>query len=437
MVEASSRAAAGGSTRLWVDPDQQPLLVWLTSIIAVGAFVMWSIETHLSEATTWDRIGTPALATELLIAAIVVTLRPAWLTRATIISMACGSVFLLGLLIQSLIQPTESHLYYLMSIGQYNPLLYLAAFAMFQRGAPLLCWIHYGATVVVLVGSLWWQPPFSVADLTQAKVMMIVTQPAYIVALGFLVRLRDTMAERERAAHRDKEELLAMISHEIRGPLQTMLSSVDLLDHKVHDPVAQRAVGRLRQTTQQLDRHLRDLMEFTRVGNPDLDVEHRRFDLVSLIDELVDEQLPQAARKGLLLLGPVWDEAPADALERWRRLAGDPLRLRQVLSNLVSNAIKYTDTGQVQMLVHNPDDLPGWVQIDVRDTGEGIPPKLLAQVFEPFMRVRRPDTARIEGSGLGLAIAARLVDRLGGRIRATSLPGQGSCFSVALPLPKG
>jgi signal transduction histidine kinase len=420
---------------IWVDPSQVPLLVTLAVIVSVSTFIIWSVEQQMSVMSTWDRFGSPMVSAVLLINAIVLALRPSWITLATLSTMVASSIFLQGLLVQTLYFPLSNQTYSLMSLGQYNPVYYLAAFAMFKHGARLVCWTHYGVMMLVLAASIAWPAHGAEAtDLLEAKLMLALIQPSYIVALGFLVRLRDEVTAKERAAYRDKEELLAMMSHEIRGPLQTMLTSVDLLSNKVTDPTSLRAVARLGTVTQQLDRHLRDLREFTRLDNPELAIEQRPYSLIELIDSLIEEHHEIGAAKGLTLRGPAWPDASEDAQARWRHANGDPERIRQVLNNLISNALKYTLRGTVSVTVTTPMEKPNWVQIDVRDTGVGIPTDQLQHIFEPFVRLKPPGLAGVEGSGLGLAIAARLIKRLHGGIQAHSTLGHGSCFSIAFPL---
>lgn len=429
-------APLGSLGPLWVDPSQVPLLVWLSALVSVATFVMWGFEIQHSEMSAWNRFGSPLVGVVLVVNTVILALRSSWITAATLSTMVTCSVFLLGLLIQNLYFPLASQSYLTMLIAQYNPVFYLAAFAMFKKGAPLVCWAHYGAMTLIVLSSLLWPTGSEPIEVFQAKIMLIVIQPSYIVALSFLVRLRDEVTAKERAAQRDKEELLAMMSHEIRGPLQTMLSSVDLLSAKVSDTASRRALERLNMVTQQLDRHLKDLVEFTRLDNPELAIEYQAFDLVALIDAVIEDNAHACAGRVLSLHGPDWQVCSAEELSRWRSALGDSQRVRQVVNNLVSNALKYTSRGTVTVRLSTPLEQPQWVQIDVKDTGAGIPTDQLPLVFEPFVRLKSPDLPKAEGSGLGLAITARLIKRLGGRIQATSTLGHGSCFTVVLPLQR-
>jgi signal transduction histidine kinase len=250
-----------------------------------------------------------------------------------------------------------------------------------------------------------------------------------------MVRLRRELAERDREHHQGKERLLAMLSHEIRGPLQTMLSSVGLLSARPLDASATRAVQRLEAVAVQLDRHLRDLLAFNQLDNPDLPIEHRSYDLPALVRSSGEQHLPQARQQGLELLLQLPAEAPeGQPPHPWHHAQGDPDRVRQVLDNLLVNALKYTPHGRITVTLQPDPSRTSWACLSVRDTGPGIDADEQARIFQPFVRLPEARQGGREGSGLGLAIAARLTDRLGGEIHVDSVPGQGSCFTVNLPL---
>lgn len=422
----------------WVDDDQVPLVLRLAPTVAFASLLVWWVETASLHMTAWDRLGSPIVSALLMLSTVLMTRRPAWRTHAILGTMVVGSIFLLGKLAQHLYFPANEQLYGVMSVAIYGPIIYLSAFAIFKRGARRYCWCHYGVTVLILVATEIWPPGMQAQQLFQAKLMMVLIPPAYIIALSFMVRLRETVNAKERAAFEDKERMLAMMSHEIRGPLQTMLSSVDLLSTKVVDAASQRALARMSMVAQQLDRHLKDLMEFNRVNNPELAIEHATFDLEALVDQVSDNHQGAAQAKGLSLkvIQPERDVSDRERV-RWQHARGDPARIMQVLSNLVSNAVKYTVEGHVTLIISTPEKRPDWVLIQVKDTGVGIETSDLQAIFEPFVRVIPPRMKPPEGSGLGLVIAKRLVQRLGGHLNVFSTPGQGSVFSLLLPLNTG
>lgn len=420
-----------------VDPLQRPLLLKALPMVALSVLALWLLEMPHQLIGRWDLIGMPLASAVMLLATWVLYRRPAWSTAAMLCVMAVNGLYLQGVVFLNLFAPSANHLYSLLSTAQFMPLFYLAAFAGFQRGAPLLCWLQYGGLVVQLVASLAYPQANEPNLLMQAKAGILLAQPTFILVLTFMVRLRRELAERDREHQQGKERLLAMLSHEIRGPLQTMLSSVDLLASKVHDASSARAVQRLEAVAGQLDRHLRDLLAFNQLDNPDLTIEHRSYDLAALVQACGDQHLPQAQRQGLSLTVRLPDAGPSRAdtpVPPWHHAQGDPDRVRQVLDNLVINALKYTHSGSIILSLDEEPGRPGWMHLTVRDTGPGIDAEQQARIFEPFVRLDDARRAGREGSGLGLAIAARLSARLGGGISVDSITGQGSCFTVRLPL---
>ncbi len=423
------------ATWFWVDDDQVPLVQRLAPTIALAVLLIWGVELSNPQMTTWDRIGSPVVAAMLLLTAALMTPLPKWRVHIILSTMLASSVYLVGKLIQHLYFPANEQLYAVMSVAVYGPLIYLAAFAIFKHGARGYSWVHYGTTVLVMAFTEIWPPASESRQVMQAKLMMVVIPPAYILALSFMVKLRETVRAKERAAHEDKERMLSMMTHEIRGPLQTMLSSVDLLSTKVVDAASQRALARMTAVAEQLDRHIKDLLEFNRVNNPELVIDQTTVDLEALVGQVLDKYRASASAKSLSL-DIVHTELAATATERerWRRACGDPARITQVLDNLVSNAIKYTPAGHITIGMSTPLRRPDCVLIQVADTGVGIEPSDMQAIFEPFVRVIPPGMKPPEGSGLGLVISKRLVQLMGGQLNVNSSPGQGSTFSFQLPL---
>lgn len=425
--------------RTWlpsVDPLQRPLLLKAVPMVGVVILVLWLLESPHLLVGRWDRIGMPLVSIVMLCATWIMHRRPDWSTPALLGVLAAAGLYLQGIVFLNLFAPSPNHLYSLLSTAQFMPLFYLAAFAGLQRGAPLLCWLQYGLLLAQLGVSLGFAHADEPSLLMQAKAGILLAQPTFILVLTFMVRLRRQLALREREHHEARERLLAMLSHEIRGPLQTMLSSVDLLSTKVQDASSTRAVQRLEAVAGQLDRHLRDLLAFSQLDNPDLTIEHRSYDLTALVQACCEQHQPQAQRQGLALALRTTrppDLDPASPLP-WHHAQGDPDRVRQVLDNLIINALKYTPSGGITVMLAPDPARPGWVCLEVCDTGPGIDAGQQARIFKPFVRLDEARRGGHEGSGLGLAIAARLTERLGGQIRLQSTPGHGSCFAVWLPL---
>lgn len=235
------------------------------------------------------------------------------------------------------------------------------------------------------------------------------------------------LVERLRELDRLKVDFMAMITHELRSPIAAIEGYATLLlQHGPRIAAAQRElmVATIQREASHLARLVADALDVARMDADRFSYDFRPFDLLTLVREAVTQAQGKSARHTITLCGP---EA---VVVVW----GDALRLRQVLDNLLENAIKYSpDGGPVEVAVRE-DPARGVAEVSVRDHGIGIPPEHQAQVFERFSRVRTPASARIPGSGLGLYIAARIVAAHAGRIWVESGAGRGSGFQVTIPL---
>jgi signal transduction histidine kinase len=167
-------------------------------------------------------------------------------------------------------------------------------------------------------------------------------------------------------------------------------------------------------------------LDTARIEMGKIELKHTPLDLMPLIQEVARALRPQIARKGQRLTLELAEALPA--------IVGDADRLRQILTNLLSNALKYTPSGGRITITARQD--AGCVRVAVQDTGIGLTPAEQAQLFTPFFRAQHETTPRVGGTGLGLAITRALVELHGGAITVTSVPGQGSTFSVTLPTPQ-
>ncbi len=229
-------------------------------------------------------------------------------------------------------------------------------------------------------------------------------------------------AEVERAT-RAKTEFLAAMSHEIRTPLNAILGMADLLADSSLDAVQRRYVEVFQRAGANLLGLIDDILDMSKVEAGHLELEAVDFELGELIGRVLELTRVKAAAKGLEMGSRVGDGLPSV-------FVGDPLRLRQILLNLLGNAMKFTETGRLDVEAEQDplDAHAGALLFRVKDTGIGIPADKLDSIFEDFSQADSSTTRKYGGTGLGLAISKRLVELMGGRVWVESVVGQGSTF---------
>jgi signal transduction histidine kinase len=411
------------------DTISPTLLAWVCLLASLSAVGTWYLDNSQGMTSAWEDMGAPVLGVIYGLTGLWLFLRPRWLTPLMAFAMLVTGIYFLGCLHFATLDTSDRGLYTFSSNAQFMPMLYLGAFISMRNSAATLCWVHYTGLVTVYLLHYGLHLPVAKDTVGHTWIVLLLTHPGYILALHYIATLKGRLRQSERDAQASKERFLAMLSHEIRSPLQAMLGSIDLLGLKVQSPPERRAVDRLRQSAAQLDAHLRDVMEYTRLENPAWQLQLDTVDLSALVRDVCDTYQPQAASKGLR----IYCEISPDDDKALRAVCTDARRTRQILSNLITNAIKYTPHGNVGVQASR---LPGSdsFQLEVSDTGIGIPSDEFGRIFEPYVRLEDRRTEGADGSGLGLAVVQRLIDRLGGQLQLTSKLDVGSTFKVILPM---
>ena len=230
------------------------------------------------------------------------------------------------------------------------------------------------------------------------------------------------------SANRTKSDFLASMSHEIRTPMNAIMGIADLLAKTPLSTEQDKYVQIFRRAGDNLLNLINDILDLSKVEASQLELERTGFSLNDLLEKVTEMVVSRAHEKGLTLEIDIAPDVPAD-------LVGDSTRLRQILLNLLGNAIKFTESGRVALNVtlELGSAIPAAVRFSVSDTGIGIPTEKLGRVFDQFTQADSSTTRRFGGSGLGLTISKRLVELMGGRLWAESSVGEGSRFSFIVP----
>ncbi|HXY34556.1 MAG TPA: ATP-binding protein [Planctomycetaceae bacterium] len=234
-----------------------------------------------------------------------------------------------------------------------------------------------------------------------------------------------------QAADRAKSEFLANMSHEIRTPMTAILGYADFLNDGTLDRAhSQEALCTIKRNGEHLLAIINDILDLSKIESGKLVIEQVRCSPRQVVADVMELLHVRIAAKGLVATTHFDPRIPAHVVT-------DPTRLRQIVLNLVGNAVKFTERGSVQVVGRwrDQNESPPLLEIDVVDTGIGMTPDQISRLFQPFTQADTSTTRQFGGTGLGLAISRRLAEMLGGSIKVSSVPGAGSTFQVLLPAP--
>lgn len=250
-----------------------------------------------------------------------------------------------------------------------------------------------------------------------------------LVAMSAMMRALDLERQRADAALEVRSEFLARMSHELRTPMTGIIGMADLLGVSQLDNQQRGMITRLTQSARNLLALLNDLLDFSKIDSGRMQIETAPFSVSRVVADVCALFEMAAAKKGIAFTVHVQPDMPD-------RVLGDSYRVGQILNNLINNAVKFTDRGQVKVQVgeEKRDGNTVTLALSVIDTGIGISAPQLAELFQPFVQVDVSTSRRYGGSGLGLVISRSLAQAMGGAIEVSSEPGVGSCFTLRLPV---
>lgn len=292
-------------------------------------------------------------------------------------------------------------------------------FAWLGAAVPLLFgsyWhveLQMSASLLLMLTWAWWLCAPLIRSVEKAKLLEIDRQ------------IERTRLESLQASLLAKSEFLSRVSHELRSPLQGVISAIDVIEERfARDAAEAELLSRIRRGATSLSTQLRDLLTLARGDVGKMEIHPMPFEVGEFAVSVAREVRSEADAKGLRLL--------VDAPEEPIFVVADPARIDQVLTNLLTNAVRHTKHGTVRLTLHPYDKAQGSLRFDVSDTGPGVDKDRIPTLFDPYTRFGEM-THKGDGAGLGLAIVRSVLRYLDGRVRVSSEPGEGTTFEVVIP----
>lgn len=273
--------------------------------------------------------------------------------------------------------------------------------------------LQMSASLLLMVGWAWWLFAPLIRSVEKAKSLEIERE----IERARLESLQESL--------KGKSEFLSRVSHELRSPLQGVVSALDVIEERFTKDAAQaELLSRIRRGATVLNTQLRDLLTLARGDVGKMEINPMPFEVGELVASVAREVRAEAEAKGLALVV----DAPAEPIF----VVADPARIDQVLTNLLTNATRHTKVGTVRLTLHPYDTAHGCLHFEVSDTGPGIDKERIPTLFDPYTRFGEI-TRKGDGAGLGLAIVRSVLQFLGGKVAVSSEPGQGTRFAVTIP----